>query len=122
MLRAWNATLHTHLKEQDFKTANDMLQNLYVDNVISGGPTEEGIIQYFRNARAIMSGANFNLRSWASNSPHLQAVVQRENIADANQVVNLIGLHWDTSTDQIRFIPKQIDSTADSAIMKRRVL
>ena len=64
-----NATLHTHLKGQDSKTANDMLQNLYVDNVISGGPTEEGVIQYFRNARAIMSGANFNLRSWASNSP-----------------------------------------------------
>ena len=75
-----NATLHTHLKGQDSKTANDMLQNLYVDNVISGGPAEEGVIQYFRNARAIMSGANFNLRSWASNSPHLQVIVLRERL------------------------------------------
>ena len=56
-----NATLHIHLKGQDSKTAKDILPNLYVDNVISGGPTEEDVTLYFRYARAIMSGANFNL-------------------------------------------------------------
>ena len=49
-----------------------MLQNLYVDNVISGGPTEENVVQYFKKAKAIMSEANFNVRSWASNSPHIE--------------------------------------------------
>ena len=69
-----------------------------------------------------MSKANFNLRSWASNSPKLQTIVQKENIADASQVVNLLGLHWNISSDKVSFIPKQIDSTADSAITKRKVL
>ena len=42
---------------------------------------------------------SLDLRSWASNSPKLPVVVQNEKVADANQVVNLLGLHWDTSTD-----------------------
>ena len=69
-----------------------------------------------------MSKANFNLRSWASNSPELQTIVQKENIADTSQMVNLLGLHWNTSSDKVSFIPKRIDSTADSAITKRKVL
>ena len=117
-----NATLHLHLKSQNFEKADDMLQNIYVDNVILGGATEESVMQYFRKARAIMSEANFNLRSWASNSLKLQAIVQEKRVADINQVVNLLDLHWDTSTDQINFIPKRINYTTDSAITKRRIL
>ena len=58
-----NATLHLHLKGQNSETADDILQNLYVYSLISGSTTEESIIQYFKKARAIMSVANFNLRS-----------------------------------------------------------
>ena len=117
-----NATLHLHLKSQNSDTADNTLKNLYVDNLISGGTTEENVIRYFREARDVMSKANFNLRSWASNSPELQTIVQKENIADTSQMVNLLGLHWNTSSDKVSFIPKRIDSTADSAITKRKVL
>ena len=117
-----NATLHMHLKSQNSETANDMLQNLYVDNLISGSTTEESVLQYFKKARAIMSEVNFNLMSWASNSPKLQAIIHKEKVADANLLVNLLGLQWDISTDQISFIPKRIDSIAHSVIIKRRIL
>ena len=69
-----------------------------------------------------MSEANFNLRSLASNSPKLQAIVHKKKVADANLLVNLLGLQWDISTDQISFIPKRIDSIAHSVITKRRIL
>ena len=68
-----NATLHLHLKRENLETADDMLQNLYVDNLISGSTTGESIMQYFKKARIIMSEANFNLKSWSFNSPKLQA-------------------------------------------------
>ena len=45
-----NATLHLHLKNQNSDTADNMLKNLYVDNLISGGTTEENVIRYFREA------------------------------------------------------------------------
>ena len=67
------ATLLLQLCKYNSQIAHDMQQNLYVDNVISGSPTEESAIQYFNEARKIMSDANFSLRSWASHSQHLQA-------------------------------------------------
>ena len=117
-----NATLHLHLSNHNSEVANDMRQNLYVDNIISGGATEHSVTQYFREARAIMSEANFNLRSWASNSHQLQAIAQQEKVADENQVVSLLGLHWDTTKDHLSFIPKRIDPTNNSTVTKRKVL
>ena len=61
----FKAALRLHLSNQNSETAEDMMQNLYADNVISGCATEESVVQYFTRARAYMSEANFNLRSWA---------------------------------------------------------
>jgi len=69
-----------------------------------------------------MLEANFNLRSWASNSPQLQAVAHEKKIADSNRMVNILCLYWDASTDKIHFSPKSIDSTSDSDVTKRKVL
>ena len=49
------ATLRLHLSKYNTQIAHNMQQNLYVDNVISGSPTEESAIQYFNEARKIMS-------------------------------------------------------------------
>ncbi|XP_065889723.1 uncharacterized protein [Dysidea avara] len=117
-----NATHRLHLSNQNSETAEDMIQSLYVDNVITGGPTEESVVQYFRKARTYMSEANFNFRSWVSNSPQLQAITHKESVADPSQMVNLLGLHWNVSTDQVCFIPKQLNSDTDSAVTKRNVL
>ena len=113
-----NASLHLHLSNHNSEVANDMRQTLYVDNIISGGATEHSVTQYFREARAIMSEANFNLRSWASNSHQLQAIAQEEKVVDENQVASLLGLHWDTTKDHLSFIPKRIDPTNNSTIIK----
>jgi len=116
------ATLRCHLSKYNSQIAHDMQQNLYVDNVISGSPTEESAIQYFNEARKIMSDANFNLRSWASNSHHLQAIARDNQVVDENQLVNVLGLHWNTTEDRICFIPKPLDSTNNSAVTKRSIL
>ena len=49
-----NATLRFQLSENTCKVAKDMCQNLYVDNIVSGGSTEESVTKYFGEARAIM--------------------------------------------------------------------
>ena len=117
-----NATLRLHLRINTSEVAKDMSKNLYVDNIVSGGTTEQSVTQYFREARRIMSKANFNLRSWASNSQCLQTVAQEEKVADENKVVSVLGLHWNTAEDKLSFIPKKIDSTANSTVTKRKIL
>ena len=67
-----------------------MEQNLYVDNVISGSLTEASAVQYFTEARKIMSDANFNLRSWASNSQQLRTIAQTSGVIDENDIVKCL--------------------------------
>ena len=45
--------LHAH--QYSSKIATDMKENLYVDNLISGQPTENDVTHYYKSARSIMS-------------------------------------------------------------------
>jgi len=56
-----SATLCLHFSKFDSQTTHDIQKNLYVDNVLSGSPTEESADQYFTKARKIMSEANLIL-------------------------------------------------------------
>ena len=46
-----NATLKFHLSQYTNFIAEDMLHNLYVDNLVSGCNSEEAAIQYFTKSR-----------------------------------------------------------------------
>ena len=117
-----NTTLRLHLSKNTTKVAKDMCQNLYEDNIVSGGSTEESVTNYFREARAIMSEVNFNLRSWASNSHCLQVIAQEEGVTDENEVVSVLSLHWNKAEDRLSFIPKKIDSTENFTATKRKII
>ena len=101
------ATLYHHLQQYNTPLSQDIQQNLYVDNVISGGKTEAEAVQYYHEARTILSKAGFNLRAWASNSQQLCTIAMQHNTADSNIPTNVLGLHWNTLTDQIFLIPKR---------------
>lgn len=68
-----NATLDLHLRKFPSPVAKDMKSNLYyVDNFISGCDSEQQLMDYYTQSRSIMNQANFNLRSWSSNSHKLR--------------------------------------------------
>jgi len=70
-----------------------------------------------------MTQAKFNLRSWASNSPQLQAITAvAEGRADHDVTVNLLGLLWNASNDTITFTPKQFFSNTDLQLFTKRVV
>lgn len=56
-----HAALKCHLTTETSAIANDILTNLYVDNVVSGCNSETSAIEYYTEARELMSKANFNL-------------------------------------------------------------
>ena len=60
--------INHHLSCYASPIAQDMLNSLYADVIISRCDTEEGAVEYYTTARAIMRDAKFNLRSWGSNS------------------------------------------------------
>ena len=60
-----NATLRCHLEKYDLPVAQDIKNNIYVDNIISGCDQEAECLQYYDEAKAIMDHAHFHLHSWA---------------------------------------------------------
>jgi len=55
------AVLNLHLNKTPSPNADDRKENIYADNILSGSDTEDGIVQYYTQARTIMSKAKFNL-------------------------------------------------------------
>jgi len=89
-----SATLHHHLDLNQSPVSQDIKRNLYVDNVISGCQSEKEILHYYAEARAVMSDAHFNLRSWASNSPQLQSRAQLDEVLDTDTTAAPIHCHF----------------------------
>ena len=117
-----NAALHCHLAQNSSPTAQKMLANLYVDNIISGCISESEAISYYNEARSVMSGAHLNLRSWASNSSQLMDQANRDKVADTNNPVNVLGLQWNTRSDTLSLASKSSIPSITSLITKREVL
>ena len=116
------ATFYHHLQQYNTPLSHGILNNLYVDNILSGCSLEEEIIQYYHNARAILSEAHFNLRACPTNSPQLRDVTQKEKTADVTTLNNILGMLWNQISDQLLLAPKGTSTPANSLITKRKLL
>ena len=114
-----NVTLQLILNKDGSTVANDIRQNLYVNNVVSGCNNEDSAVQYFNKARSILSKARFNLRSWASNSQRVMTIAHNDNVADNKTIVNVLGQQWTTSQDTLASFPKQLSSVNSTLVTKR---
>ena len=116
------ATIHHHLQQHNTQLAHDILHNLYVDNVLSGRPSENDIIHYYHNARSLLSEACFNLRSWVTNSQQLLTITQREQTAEPTTPNNILGILWSPHSDQLSLASKGPSTTGNLLTTKRELL
>ena len=114
-----NATLKFHLTQNTNATSEDLLHNLYVDNLVSGCDSEEAAIRYFTLSRSILSSAGFNLRSWSSNCSLLQTTASQHKVAEHNNPVKVLGMLWNTQIDSIQLSPCTVSPLA---VTKREIL
>ena len=101
--------------------SEDIKHNLYVDNIVSGCSSEEGVTQYYQQARQIMKEAKFNLRSWASNSPMLNLLATQDATADTSTTVNILGIQWTTQNDMLHLAPTNT-TNVNNLVTKREFL
>ena len=57
-----HAALRCHLSNDHSALSDDVLANLYVDNVVSGCTTVVDALKYYQDTREVMSEAHFNMR------------------------------------------------------------
>ncbi|VDK40503.1 unnamed protein product, partial [Cylicostephanus goldi] len=95
-------TIQYHLEhsEEDHELAQEIRENLYVDNLILSAQTlEEARIKASR-ARAIFEHMKMNLREFASNDTQLKETLPEEACAKTT-TMKLLGIKWETKLDTL---------------------
>ena len=77
---------HLNLYEDENPDAVKVLKNgLYVDDLVSGAPSDDEALDIYKGTKGIMLAGGFNLPKWASNSNTVvETITQAESNIDSN--------------------------------------
>ena len=114
------ATIHYHLQkyaETHPHIVKELLENTYVDDVISGAKTIEEAIESYEAEVDIMKAAGMKLRKWSSNHPLLTQRFKDDNVGspegqkdfildddkDYSTSKSVLGTRWNSFEDYFTF-------------------
>ena len=61
-----NATVRHHLSlQEDSMAVRELRENLYVDDLLSGADSPEGVVLLYENAKAVLEEAGMVLTKWS---------------------------------------------------------
>ncbi|XP_058816901.1 uncharacterized protein LOC131680198 [Topomyia yanbarensis] len=111
------------------EAAEVLRKDFYVDDLFSGGRNVAETIPLRKQLDALLLKDGFELRKWASNeqavlqdSPAENRAVQGPVDLDRDPCIKTLGLHWEPSTDQLRYKIQLLPSTTDAPLTKRIAL
>ena len=112
------ATIDHHLKFFNSNTAQNIRDNIYVDNVITGTQSILQAKEFYSKSKKIFESASMNLRDWMSNSDE---VLNQKPIYDRanSERMKILGLTWIVKEDTLT-LAHQIK--VSSNVSKRTIL
>ncbi|XP_066958114.1 uncharacterized protein [Macrobrachium rosenbergii] len=112
-----NATLKFHLKKYPpSEVVSELLENLYVDDWLSGADSPAEACARFDEACGMLKKAGMSLSKCTSNYKTLPMT------EDSIIGVKVLGLQWDSSSDCFTFKVENVDPFGDIVCTKRNVL
>ena len=84
-------------------TKEALLKGIYVDNLFHSDDSEEKLVNFFTEARGILSKGNFNLREWGSNSTLVRNVAEKEGVLFNQANIGALGLWWSQLEDKFQY-------------------
>ena len=79
-----NAMIKKHLDSSSDLISNHTKSDIYIDNLVSGADDENKAVNYFVEARFVMTPVNFNLHSWNSNRLKFQTQTADKGFLDSD--------------------------------------
>ncbi|XP_075151007.1 uncharacterized protein LOC142225118 [Haematobia irritans] len=107
--------------------AKVLLNDMYVDDVLTGAHTLKETLETKNQLRNILNSAGFQLRKWTANSPDILSDLPREHLLnesfvclDDNSTTKTLGVRWNASVDSFFFVSEKFPKK--SSYTKREVL
>lgn len=112
---------------KDLSVKRTIAEDFYVDDLVSGGATEDYCYTLHQTLSSIFQSAGFPLRKWCSNSTRLMSQIPtaendpayRLTLTD-QEMMSALGLRWQPSTDTFHF--ELGECTSAAKITKRTLL
>ena len=116
------STLKFHLKKEGTRIAENIAENIYVDNVCVGTNSAEEAVSLYEEAKSIFERASMNLREWTSNSEaFLNYLSEKERIK--GNILKVFGIVWDRKSDHLQIPTFTISCVKETtSICKRQIL
>ena len=114
------ATVDHHLSTYDSETAEQIRNNIYVDNVITGVDNIIDAENLYKDSKHIFQAMSMNLRDWASNNQEFYNLIP-ELDRSSREKVKVLGLMWTLSNDLLTVPCVKCDNEV-MPITKREVL
>jgi len=91
------------------KAASVLLNDFYVDDLLSGASTVQEAIEIQQELTTLLAGAGFPLRKWASNNSEFLATIPQQ-LREMNHAISLdnedgvmaLGLRWSPKNDELQ--------------------
>ena len=92
------ATIQHHLMTYNTPIAVQVMNDMYVDNLITGAGSVSEAIQLYQNSKEMLAAAGMNLHEWMSNSPEFMHCIPLEDRGPTSEC-SVLGLTWDMVHD-----------------------
>ena len=104
------ATIQHHLRSYNTPIADQVMNDMYVDNLITGAGSVSEAIQLYQNSKEMLAAAGMNLCEWMSNSPEFMHCIPVEDRGPTGEC-SVLGLKWDTVHDCLSINHSQHDES-----------
>lgn len=94
------ATIESHLSSYKTHLADQIKNDIYVDNLITGANTVVEAMTVYSESKQMFREASMNLREWISNSNAVNQFIPMEDKTSVNQA-NVLGHFWKIERDTL---------------------
>ena len=88
-------TIKHHLE----KEMSQILKDIYVDNLITGGESKEEAYQLHTTSKDKFKEISVNMREWKSSSTEVDKIFKEDEMKGSEDKV--LGLNWDSAKDKM---------------------
>ena len=93
------------------QTAENIRNNIYVDNVITGTETVISAIESYKEAKEIFTKASMNLRDWTSNNKQVLTEIPRTDKYQ-EKTMKVLGLTWTIEDDKLSLKASHLEAVS----------